>query len=363
MKKLKPPHDEYSDDDIKHRTVYVEASRGCPYGCEFCLSSREKAVRKVPTEVFLASLENLWHRGARRFKFIDRALHLADAKAILDFFRDRDRFEKDFFLHFEAIPDHLPSWVIDRLGSFPAGSIQLEIGVQTFDQEIARRIGRNQDMDRCARTIARLRNETGVHLHTDLIVGLPGQCLPSFAKSFDMLYLLNPHEIQVGLLKRLRGTTVGRHDQNWDMVYSSDPPYEIVRTRTLSFDNLQRLRRFGRYLDLVVNSGNFPSTTGLITQDRSPFQALFDLSNWLWSDSHKSHSIALHRLARLLYRYLVEVLHTSPEQAQASLDSDYHRAGREPIVLELETSSPDSDTSPTSDLPPRQARHHERPKK
>src|SRR5436305_1478243 len=109
-----------------------------------------------------------------------------------------------------------------------------------------------------------LRYETGVHIHADLIAGLPGESLDSFAAGFDRLVALNPHEIQVGILKRLRGTPIVRHDEAWQMIYNPDPPYEIMQNKLIDFSTMQKLRRFARYWDLVGNSGNFIETTPLI---------------------------------------------------------------------------------------------------
>src|SRR5205823_12838444 len=106
-----------------------------------------------------------------------------------------------------------------------------------------------------------LREETGVHIHTDLIVGLPGESVESFAAGFDRLVAMRPQEIQVGMLKRLRGTPIVRHDAEWATVYSPHPPYEILQTKLINFATMQRLRRFSRYWDLIANSGNFVETT------------------------------------------------------------------------------------------------------
>lgn len=332
---LTMPYDLYSDEDLAHRKLYVETSRGCPYGCTFCLSSLDDGVRKFPLQPFLNHLENLWNRGARHFKFIDRAIHWTSAPEILQFFLDR--YEPGTFVHFELVPDHLPASVGDLLRRFPPGSIQLEAGIQTLNPKVAETIGRHQNTARIEENLAFLKRETGVHIHADLIVGLPGEDIAGFENGFDRLFAMGPDEIQVGLLKRLRGTPIARTAGERGLVFHSQPPYEIVRTDRMSFSDIQRLRRFSRLFDQVANSGHFPSTTALVGDAPSPFAAFLNLSDWLGRTAGATHQASVNRLARLLARHLV-VERGLPESAvEASLAADFERAGRSPIPLALDT--------------------------
>jgi radical SAM superfamily enzyme YgiQ (UPF0313 family) len=323
------PYDCYTDEDVAHRVIYVEASRGCPFTCEFCLSSLDIPVRAAPLERFLAAMETLLGRGVRQFKFVDRTfnLNIATSRAILEFFLERH--EPGRFYHFEMIPDRLPGELREVIRRFPPGSLQFEVGVQTFNEEVAARIRRRQDNRRLEDNFRFLREETGVHIHADLIAGLPGESLESFAAGFDRLVALRPHEIQVGILKRLRGTPISRHDAEWQMVYNPHPPYEVLQNRLIDFETMQKLRRFARYWDLVGNSGNFVETAPLLWNDgASPFARFMRWSEWLHAQVGRTDSIALGTLMEKLFEFLTTELKRDARTVAETLRRDYQRAGR-----------------------------------
>lgn len=328
------PYDFYTDEDLAHRVLYVEASRGCPFECEFCLSSLDIPVRHAPLDTFLAAMQSLLDRGARQFKFVDRTfnLNLQFSRAILEFFLERYR--DGMFLHFEMIPDRLPEPLRAIIEKFPRGALQFEVGIQTFNEEVAKLISRRQNNTKVVENLTWLREKTGVYVHTDLIVGLPGEDLASFAGGFNRLVALRPHEIQIELLKRLRGTPIVRHDREWQMIYSPHPPYEALQTRLIDFPTMQRLRRFARYWDLIANSGNFVETTPLLLGN-TPFENFMRLADWLYTTTRQTHAIALPRLSELLFRFLVEELQISESVAQRSLVADYQRGGRKDLPAYL----------------------------
>lgn len=295
LETLALPYRFYTDEDIANRVIYVEASRGCPFTCEFCLSALEIPVRQAPLEEFLEEMQSLIDRGAMTFKFVDRTfnLNLRVSKAILQFFLDRYR--PGMFLHFEMIPDRLPDDLRTLIQRFPAGALQFEVGIQTFNEDVSEFISRRQDNTLVQENLQFLRVETGVHIHADLIVGLPGESWDSFANGFDRLVALNPHEIQVGILKRLRGTPIVRHDEEWQMVYSAHAPYEILQNRLLTFEQMSELRRFARYWDLVANSGNFVESLPLMWEQESPFARFARFSEWLFAEEGRGRGAGTRR--------------------------------------------------------------------
>jgi len=322
------PDAEYSDEDIAHRLIYVEASRGCPFTCEFCLSSLDVPVRAFPLDDFLAAMDRLHARGVRHFKFVDRTfnLNLATSRRILEFFLAR--LEPGLFLHFEMVPDRMPEELRGLLTRFPAGTLQLEIGVQTFNAGAAAAIKRRQDYGKLEDNFRFLRAHTQAHLHADLIAGLPGETLDSFAAGFDRLVGLGPQEIQVGILKRLRGTPIARHDGPEQMVYASAPPYEILRNRVLDFATVQRLRRFARFWDLVGNSGNFVRTLPQFwSGGASPFGEFLRFADWMYARDRKHHGISLARLAELVFTFLTTERGRPASDVAGVLAQDWQRAG------------------------------------
>ena len=303
LDQLELPYNYYTDEDIKNRLIYVEASRGCPFKCEFCLSSLDKTAKPFELDIFLDEMDSLYQRGARNFKFIDRTFNLkvSSSIAIMEFFLAR--MTDDLYLHFEVVPDNLPDRLKAVIQKFPENALQFEIGVQTFDEEIQSLISRKQNNKKTCDNLLWLREHTNAYIHADLIFGLPSDTLMNFAKSFDQLVALKPHEIQLGILKRLRGVPLNRHNEEYQLRYNPDSPYNILCTRDIDFETMQRVNRFARYWDMIANSGRFKNTLPLILSE-SPFDGFMQLSDDLYQTAGSTWKISLQRLFVLIYESL-----------------------------------------------------------
>ena len=348
------PYDEYSDEDLRQRIIYVEASRGCPFSCEFCLSSREKTLRSFNQESILEAFDRLINRGCRGFKFIDRTFNLEidSCTRILDFFYDRWPREDSgalvspaatrqvalgkergdsFFLHFEVVPDRFDERLLKSLSRFPAGGIQLEMGVQTLNPEIGSLISRRVDSEITARNLKLIKGRTGAHVHADLIIGLPGEDENGFAESFDALRAMHPDEIQIGILKLLPGAPIGRHIEEYRLVFNPRPPYDILSSSLISFPRMQQLKRLAKYYDIFVNSGKFTSAMEIIMDSggcgSSAFFSFDNFSDWLFTTTGQDYGISQQRQYSLVLDFLSSRMGIARETAGKTLIRDFLKLG------------------------------------
>jgi radical SAM superfamily enzyme YgiQ (UPF0313 family) len=326
LAQIELPYGYYTDEDIARRFLYVEASRGCPFKCEFCLSALDRTAWPFDLDAFLAGLEALHARGARHFRFVDRTFNLKVGASvrILEFFLAR--LDERLFVHFEVIPDHLPDRLKEVIARFPNGSLQFEVGIQTWNPEVQALISRKQDNAKAEATLAWLRGHSNAFVHADLIAGLPGEDLASFGRGFDRLYALGPHEIQVGILKRLRGTPIARHAEAFALRFNPDAPYNVLSTDRIGFADMQRIARFARYWELVGNSGRFLRAVPLLVGE-SPFERFLRFSDWLYARTGKTHEFALERLHQFLFDFLTGELGVERGAAGGTLLADYQASG------------------------------------
>ena len=256
----------YTDEDLRKKLTYVEASRGCPYRCEFCKNT-SAAVREFPLQPFFAEMDDLISRGARTLKFLDRTFNLDISRAvrIMGYFLDKIKtHDKPLTVHFEMVPSRFPPELLETIALFPAGSLRLEVGIQTLNTDVSARIGRPADPAGELETLRILRDKTSAIIHADLIAGLPGEDTASFGKGFDLLWAALENsgsraeyqpEIQLGILKLLPGAAIARHTKAFGMRYNLKPPYEVIETAAMPEGDLARIKNFARFWELTVNRG------------------------------------------------------------------------------------------------------------
>jgi radical SAM superfamily enzyme YgiQ (UPF0313 family) len=306
LTQLALPYDEYSDTDIAQRTIYAETSRGCPYSCSYCTSNGTK-LRLFPLERLLPAFDKLWQRGVRKFKFLDRTFNapVEHACAILDFFLPR--VTPGTCLHFEINPDHLHQDIFTRMAAFPKGALHLEVGLQTLNPEVAKRINRSENTGHALENLRRLCHETGAIVHADLIFGLPGEDEVSFAKGFNTLVTTcGAPEVQVNWLKGLPGTRMNQDSKDLRIAFNPEPPYELIHSDLLDFDALCRMQRFARCWELVHNRGKFPQEVKALHSAIAPdyYSGYMALTERIYSSEGKFYAIKPAKLQSYLQEHL-----------------------------------------------------------
>ena len=226
----------------------------------------------------------------------------------------------------------MPEKLLPVLAEFPPGTVQLEAGIQTFNPAVAKLISRRQDNALLERNIRRILSETGCYIHADLVAGLPGETLHSFAEGFDRLYRMGAHEIQAGILKLLSGAPIARHTEKYGMKYSPLPPYEIRENSAVSFADMRRTRRFSRYWDIIANSGTFRGAARIICGGQgnaeSPFWRFMRFADALYAATHQTHSISRARLRNFIFEWLVNEEKMPEAAAKRIMEQDAVNARR-----------------------------------
>lgn len=336
LEHLESPYSAFTDEDVAQRIIYVESTRGCPFRCEFCLSSLTRKVRYFPQADFLDELSILIDRGALRFKFIDRTFNVNDdhALALLDFFEAR--WVDGMQLHFEIVPDRISPTMLKRFLAFPPGGLHLEAGIQTFKPHLLALISRSQNAEKTISNLRRLMAEGGADIHADLIVGLPGQTRDDFADDFRRIFALAPQDlqmdIQLGVLKRLKGAPIDRHTLTYEMNYAPEPPYEIISTSTISKDELTKLKQMIKFTEAICNHERFPHIVALIRQKKTdPFELFADFGRDAFEKFGRTYGIPMTKLLETAFTSLSRHLPTN--ELSAAINADfYSRPGRKEVL-------------------------------
>lgn len=257
---------------FKNRILYYESQRGCPFNCSYCLSSIDRTVRFKSLENIKKDLSFFLSEGVPQVKFIDRTFNCRHehTKAILRFLKENDNGITNF--HFEVEGDILDGEEIELFSGLRPGLVQLEIGVQSTNPETLLAVNRRTDTDKLANTVAALKKNGNIHIHLDLIAGLPYENRASFINSFNEVYKMDPDELQLGFLKVLSGALLGREADKYGIRYSKMPPYEVLSTASLSYEDILHLKAVERMLEIYHNSNQFTTTLKYLEKEfASPF--------------------------------------------------------------------------------------------
>lgn len=306
---LKEPVSPYTQEyfeTLNGRIAYIETSRGCPFSCAFCLSGADKGVLFYNMERVKNEILALAKSGTQTVKFVDRTFNANTNRAneIITFIIDNygKSIPENVCFHFEIDGGTLKESTLQLLASAPAGLFQLEVGLQSFNEKTLEAVNRNPDTKKLAQNIRRLVSFGNMHIHVDLIAGLPHEDLESFRKSFNSLYALRPNMLQLGFLKLLHGSQLRNTSETFGCVYSDKAPYEVIRTDCLSENDIRLIHNAEDALERMYNSGRFIRTLDYLTEEcgLNPF----DLFCEIGESTQESSNIALDDYLTLVYNFL-----------------------------------------------------------
>lgn len=265
----------------ENKILYYESGRGCPFRCSYCLSSIEKQVRLRDVELVKRELRCFLEKKVKQVKFIDRTFN-CDRKHAMEIWRfllENDNGVTNF--HFEISAELLTEEELNLFSQMRPGLIQLEIGVQTTNPETLQAIHRYSDPEKWKKAVMSISGFRNIHQHLDLIAGLPCEGLESFRRSFNEVYVMEPDQLQLGFLKVLKGSEMYERAEEYGIVYQSEPPYEVLRTKWLSYEELQELKRVEKMLELFYNSGQFGHTLPALQKlFESPYDMFLSLAKF-----------------------------------------------------------------------------------
>lgn len=302
------PYTEEDMEDLEHKIIYYESSRGCPFSCQYCLSGNKNTVRFFPQQRTLEELQWFIDHGVKQVKFVDRTFNCAPHhhRPLMEFMRDSDT---DMNFHLEMEPELMTEWETNILCETPPGRIQIEVGVQSTHKKTLDAINRYNDWPYIQKSIRPIIQAGRTHVHMDLIVGLPHEDFKRFGQSFNDLFSLQPHALQIGFLKLLKGSGVRRMRE---YKYVSDPlaPYEVLSTHVLPYDDVRFLKYFEDVFERFYNSERFRTTFGYIGQqlihgETDAFTYFCDMTRaWLKEGNHKVNLKDIDQI-EFLYRFFL----------------------------------------------------------
>ena len=294
--------------DFKNRIIYYESSRGCPFSCSYCLSSVEKQLRFRDTELVKKELQFFIDREVPQVKFVDRTFNCnhVHAMEIWSYIKEHDNGITNF--HFEISADLLKKEELALIGTMRPGLIQLEIGVQSTNGATIKEIHRTMQLERLKEVVKEVQKHENIHEHLDLIAGLPFEDYDTFARSFDEIYELRPNQLQLGFLKVLKGSYMYEHAKEYEIAYHSRPPYEVLKTKWLPYEDVLKIRQVEEMLEVYYNSGQFEVTMkvlGVLFQ--SAFFMFQELGKFYERKGYFGMSHARIRRSEILLEFVEEI--------------------------------------------------------
>lgn len=262
--------------DFEHKIIYYESSRGCPFSCSYCLSSIDKSVRFRKMELVKKELQMFIDAKVPQVKFIDRTFNCkaSHAMEIWRFLKEQDNGITNF--HFEVAADLITEEQLKLFSTMRKGLIQLEIGVQSTNEETICEIRRKMDFAKVADLVTSVKKMENIHQHLDLIAGLPNEDYESFGRSFDDVFALRPEQLQLGFLKVLKGSYMYENRAAYGLVYRSEPPYEVLSTNWISYDEMIRLKGIEQMVELYYNSHQYDKTLEAVFEREDSAFAFFE---------------------------------------------------------------------------------------
>ncbi len=330
------PYDEENIELFRNRIVYYESSRGCPFSCAYCLSSAEKGVRILSLGRVKSDLIFFAEHNVRQIKFVDRTFN-CDKKRAYEIWQfiiaNFSHTEMNF--HFEIAADLLDEKLIELLSTSPEGLIQLEIGIQSTNNKTLETSCRKTDTEKVLSNVSKLTALGNINIHTDLIAGLPGESLEEFRKSFNDVYPLRSHQLQLGFLKILHGTKMEEISRDFDFVFSPFSPYEILSNKDLSHDDILFLKKFEDVFEKIYNSQRFIlSLKKLEKLFETPFEMFKKITEFFEENSLSFVSVSTREIYNILHRFFEEKISSDTKAFDEKLLSDFYFSEKSELVPE-----------------------------
>lgn len=312
-----------ADDDLSNKIVYYEFSRGCPFNCKYCLSSTIRGVRFLELERAKKELKFLSDKKVKLVKFVDRTFN-ANPKFTIELWKYLSSLDTDTLFHFEISADILTDECLEVLNKAPKGRFQLEVGVQSTNDEVLKNVNRHVEFEDIKRKVLAIQKSNNIKQHLDLIAGLPGEDLTSFIKSFNEVYEVKPEELQLGFLKLLKGSPMRDEAENWGMAYSPYPPYEILKTKDISFEEIMLLKRVEAVFDKYYNSGKFSNILNyMVSKFEAPFEFYHELGEFFYKKGYLNRNVSSSGYYKAFIEFNDEVLKEDDNILKEIIKYDY----------------------------------------